>query len=247
MNKYLKILLALTLVVVLTACGERKNANTADEDELLMLEVDFIVPETADVGEEVQLEAVVTYGDEQVTDASEMNFEIWERGKKDESDTIEADNNDNGSYTIEYTFEHDGIYEMYAHTTAHTIHTMPKKEITIGEGGDYEDSEHDDDGYHTEGFDMHFMDLEDTISGEEQDLMVHIMLNDDAYEDLKVRYEIVHDGDEKHDWIDATEDPAGEYIAAYTFEETGDYEITIHVEDDEDLHEHSTVDVEVTD
>ncbi len=232
MRKYTTVLIALILALFLSACGE--------EEELADLDVQFNLPETAEVGEEVELEAVVTYGDEKVTDASQMDFEIWERGDEENSETIEAENHEDGTYTIQYTFEDDGIYEMYAHTTAHQLHTMPLKEITIGEGGEYEDT---DDGFHTEGFDMHFMDIEDPVSGEEQDLVVHIMLDEEAFEDLDVRYEIVNNGE--HDWIDATEDPAGEYVAPYTFEEIGEYEVVIHVEDDEDLHEHITIEVEV--
>lgn len=232
-NKLLVFASMVGLSLLLIACG--------DDDEIPALEVEFNVPETADVGEDVQLEAIVTYGGEKVTDASQMDFEIWERGKEDESETIEADNHEDGTYTITYTFDQDGIYEMYAHTTAHHLHTMPLKEITIGEGGEYDDHEH---GYHTEGFDLHFMELSDVQAGEEVELVVHIMLNEAAYEDLAVQYEVVLG--EKHDWIEATEDVSGEYTAAYTFADAGTFEVTIHVEDNADLHEHATVEVTVT-
>src|SRR5699024_8540180 len=238
MKRLLFILIGMSLMFGLAACGDKEE----DKDqELLELGVDFVVPETAEVGEEVELKAIVTYGDEKVTDAQQMDFEIWERGFEEESETIEAENHEDGTYTIQYTFEDDGIYEMYAHTTAHQLHTMLKKEITIGEGGDYEE---DADGYHTEGFHIHFMYIEHTTVGEENDLIAHIMLNEEAYEDLDVRYEIVLNGE--HDWVDATEDPVGEYSALYTFEEIGQYEIIIHVEDKEDLHEHTTIELEIT-
>lgn len=232
-----------SLLFLFVACGSDDDEANDELDELLALEVEFNVPETADVGEEVQLEAIVTYGDDDVTDASQMDFEIWERGKENESETIEATNHEDGTYTIEYTFEQDGIYEMYAHTTARQLHTMPLREITIGEGGEYDDDDHEH-GFHTEGFDLHFMELDDVIVGEEAELIVHIMMNEEEFEELDVRYEIVHD--ENHDWIDATEDVAGEYTSTYTFDEATTYEVIIHVEDDADLHEHATVDIEVT-
>ncbi len=231
----------ISLLILFTACGNDDQENTDKQDELLELAVEFNVPETAEVGEEVQLEAIVTYGDEKVVDASQMDFDICERGKEDESVTIEADNHEDGTYTITYTFEQDGIYEMYAHTTAHHLHTMPKKEITVGEGGEYDDHEH---GFHTEGFDLHFMELDGVTTGEEVELVVHIMLHEEAYEGLDVRYEIIHDNGQ--DWEDATEDVLGEYMSTYTFDETGTYEIVIHVEDDADLHEHVTVEVDIT-
>ncbi|MDS9473054.1 hypothetical protein [Sporosarcina pasteurii] len=56
---------------------------------------------------------------------------------------------------------------------------------------------------------------------------------------MNVRYEIWYeDNSDEHDWVDAKEEKAGEYTALYTFEEAEQYTIIIHVEDEEDLHEH---------
>ncbi|MBO1002245.1 YtkA-like protein [Pseudogracilibacillus auburnensis] len=245
MRKGLFMLLLVFITALLVACGDEKGDSV---DELVSLDVEFIVPETADVGETVELKALVTYGDEPVTDADEVQFEVWETGKQDESDKIEAENHEDGTYTIDYTFEHDGVFEMYAHTTAHDLHTMPKKELTVGEGGnnDHEDHDHGDHGhgFHTEGFDLHFMEPENVTAGEETELMTHITMDEDGLKDANVRYEIWQDKDNT-DWVDAEENNAGEYVANYSFEETGTYHIQIHVEDDEDLHEHAEYEVEV--
>lgn len=143
-NKWL-LMMMLILAAALVACGGN-DTDTGDSDELEMLEVEFDVPETADVDEPVELEAYVTFGDEPVVDADEVEFEIWEMCDKDNSVSETPTNNKDGTYTLEYTFTEDGIYEMYAHTTAHAMHTMPKKEITVGSGGEYScDEEEDDD------------------------------------------------------------------------------------------------------
>lgn len=245
LRKGLFMLLLAFIAALLVACGDDKGDSV---DELVSLDVEFIVPETADVGETVELKAIVTYGDEPVTDADEVQFEVWETGKQDESDKIDAENHKDGTYTIDYTFEHDGVFEMYAHTTAHDLHTMPKKELTVGEGGndDHEDHDHGDHGhgFHTEGFDLHFMEPENVTAGEETELMTHITMDEDGLKDANVRYEIWQDKDNT-DWVDAEENNAGEYVANYSFEETGTYHIQIHVEDDEDLHEHAEYEVEV--
>lgn len=120
----------------LAACGDNEAV-----DELAMLEVEFEIPETLDVGETLKLEAVVTYGEETVTDADEVVFEVWEKDDQDNSEMIEAENNEDGTYTAETSFDDDGIYEMYAHTTARAMHTMPKREVVVGEGGEYEDAD----------------------------------------------------------------------------------------------------------
>jgi len=247
MRKKLFVVLTALVLTLLVACGG--NGQNSDEsssnDEVLMLEVNFIVPETVDVGETVELKAEVTYGDDMETDA-EVNFEVWETGDQENSDMLEAENHGDGTYTAEYTFEHDGIFEMYAHTDAQNLHTMPKKEITVGEGGEYDTEAGDGHGFHTEGFDMLFMEPEDVRVGEETELMVHLMMHDDALENANVRYEIWPDGDEDSTaWVDTEEGNAGEYTAHHAFEEAGTYHIQIHVEDDEDLHEHMTYEVDV--
>src|SRR5699024_3394860 len=147
-------------------------------------------------GETVELKAEVTYGDEIETDAV-VQFEVWETGDQDNSDMLEAENHGDGTYTAEYTFDDDGIIEMYADTDDLDLNNTPKKEITLGEGSNYDTDEHvDDQGLHTKGFDMHSMEPEDVEAGTETELMLHIMLNERAFENLNVRYEIWQADDE---------------------------------------------------
>ena len=120
---------------ILAACGNgAENESDQETEELAMLEVEFQLPEKADVDEIVELEAIVTHGDEKVEDADEVEFEYWAEGNEDDTTMVESINNGDGTYTAEVSFESDGIYEIYAHTTARDLHTMPKKSITVGEG-----------------------------------------------------------------------------------------------------------------
>ena len=134
------------IVTVFAACSN--DSEEADEsEELKMLDVEFELPETADVGEAVELKATVTYGDDDVTDAEQMEFEYWKDGDKDNSTFVDGENNEDGTYTAEVSFEEEGVYEIYAHTTAESLHTMPKKEIEVGDvSGDGEvDDENEDE------------------------------------------------------------------------------------------------------
>ncbi|HLR23576.1 MAG TPA: FixH family protein [Pseudogracilibacillus sp.] len=133
----------LLIVGLFTACSSNNNENNL-EDELPELNVDFDVPETADSKENVHLEALVTYDGEPVEEADEVLFEIWESGNEDDSEKIEADNEGEGVYTLDYQFDEDGVYEMYAHTTAEGLHTMPKKQIAVGDA-EIPDDEDDED------------------------------------------------------------------------------------------------------
>src|SRR5690625_1645423 len=184
MRRKLLIFLFIAIVNLLIACSDQD-----DLDGLTMLDVKFEVPETAEVNETVTLKATVTYGEDPVTDPKQMEFEVWERGKRDESEWIEAENHGDGTYTTEVTFDHDGIFEMYAHTTAHNLHTMPKKEIVVGEGGEYDDID-DDHGFHTEGFDMDFIDPENVTVQSSTELMLHLYMHDEPFENAQGRYEI---------------------------------------------------------
>ena len=115
---------------------------------------------------------------------------------------------------------------------------MPLKEVVVGDGGEYEEQAGEDHN-HTEGFSMHFMAPKLTAE-QEVVLVVHIQLDNEPLENLKVRYEIWNDLSEKHDWVDAVEIKAGEYTADYTFNEASTYHVQIHVQDENELHEHET-------
>jgi YtkA-like len=123
--------LFVTLLFVSACSNEAENEEVDAFSELTVLQVEFIVPEIAEAGEEITLEAMVTYGEEIVTDADEVTFEYWEADHRENSILLDAHNNGDGTYSAEVVFEKDGVYEMYAHTTAKDMHTMPKKTITI--------------------------------------------------------------------------------------------------------------------
>lgn len=245
MKKVLIALLAFSLLL-LVACGDEAE----EEVELAILDVTFNVPETAEVDETVELEAVVTYGGEIVEDADEVKFEYWLVGHEDNSENIDGVHTENGSYVAEVSFPEDGVYEMYAHTTAEGLHTMPLTSITVGDGGEVvvegdteEDHEHDT----STGFHSHFINSDNIAANEETVLIVHLQLDGEPLTDVAVRYEIVPEGNpEGTSWVDAEETAAAEFKASHTFTEAGTYKVVVHVEDDADLHEHDeyTVNVE---
>ncbi|GGK04478.1 hypothetical protein GCM10007063_28500 [Lentibacillus kapialis] len=253
MKKSIWAILAVFIMALLAACGsdntEQGSGNA--EEEIKELKVDFDLSETAKVGEKIQLKATVTYGGEKVKDAEEVKFEHWEKGHEDDSTMVKSSNNEDGTYTAEVTFDHDGTYEIYAHTTARGMHTMPKKSIMVGSdksdeenSSKSEDNGHDD--HHAKGFGMHFAKPDSINAGKETDLIVHLQMDDNPLEKADVSFEIWKDGAEKHQYVDAQETKAGEYGATHTFNESHSYNMTIHVENDEGLHEHKEFQLEVT-
>lgn len=246
--KKLKVIIGFLLLIgLLAACSSNDESEETDslEDELPTLDVDFKVPETADLNETVNLTALVTYDDHPEENA-EVVFEIWESGKEDDSEMLDGENEGDGNYTLDYTFDNEAVYEMYAHTDAEGLHTMPKKEIVVGNASAEKVSDDHQSSYHAEGFDMHFNQPEDVSQNDITNLETHIMLDEEPLENLDVRYEIVLENNpDNTEWIDASKGNPGEYTAEYDFPDKGNYTVVVHVEDDKDLHEHNEYEINV--
>lgn len=242
MKKVFLFLFVSLFVVALMACG---NEETPDINTELpeIIEVELNVAETGEVNEAIRLSSTVSQGNEAVADANEVVFEVWEEGKKDESEMIESNNKGDGTYEAEKTFEHDGLFHIQVHVTARGMHVMPTSTITIGDGGEYDhDHEHGD---HADGFSMHFMKPEDVEVDQDIELIVHIQEDNQPMENARVRYEIRQTESGQTDWLDAEELLAGEYKAVHRFTEKASYFIQIHVENDDGLHEHQDYEIEV--
>lgn len=123
----------LAAVLMLSACGQADDNQTAIIDESTPIEVELLVPETAELDEVVVFESVVTQGDDLVEDASEVVYEVWLEGQKEQSEMIEADEQDGHVYRLSHTFDEAGRYHVQTHVTARGLHMMPTKQIDVGE------------------------------------------------------------------------------------------------------------------
>ncbi|WP_318614065.1 FixH family protein [Sporosarcina sp. YIM B06819] len=235
------------VLATMAACSNEKPKDVVVDEVPQPIIVDLTVTEKVEVGGTVNMAAVVTQGDEKVADADEVLFEFWEEGKKNDSVKVESVNEKDGLYTAETTFDHDGVFHVQVHVTARGLHTMPMKEVIVGNGaavveehGTEEHGEgHHDHGGHAEGFSMHFLKPEQVKAAEDLDLVVHLEMDGHPLENARVRYEIWHEATpDQHDWLDATETKTGEYASTYTFAQAGTYSIQIHVQDNKELHEH---------
>lgn len=131
----MKRILFIFLISILAACS-----SSGKEEELHFLEVDLsVTPEHGEVNEPIVFEAKVTYGDEEVTDADEVIFEIW-RAHDENHEKIEVSHSENGIYRLEKTFDREGTYYIISHVTARDFHNMPRKEFVIGEPSESEDN-----------------------------------------------------------------------------------------------------------
>ena len=126
--------MALAMTTVLAAgCTEEEPAvDTIGNGEMpVEVVVEVLTPAEVATNEKVALEAKVTQGDKPIDDAI-VEFEVWESGLRDEGKMLEGRLSADGIYTADHTFEKDGVYYMYAHTTANSYHVMPKHEFIVG-------------------------------------------------------------------------------------------------------------------
>lgn len=94
-------------------------------------DVEILTPKEVSLNETIELAAHVEQGGQNVDDAV-VEFEVWESGKRDEGQMINGKLEKDGVYKASTTFDHDGVYYMYAHTTANGVHNMPKQQIIAG-------------------------------------------------------------------------------------------------------------------
>lgn len=132
MKKWLFSLVAVP--VLLFGCSEEDVIDTLDSGENMpvAVEVEFMNELALPAATEVELAVRVTQGDEAVEDADEVKFEIWESGKQEAGVMLEGQAGTDGTYSVQHTFPQDGVYYMYAHTTARGMHVMPKVEVIVG-------------------------------------------------------------------------------------------------------------------
>lgn len=123
----------LALAMVVSGCSqETEEEHMAHDEEVAILEVEIENGEAFEPGEEVMLSARVTQSGEAVNDAEEVKFEVWESGLREEGQMLVGELKEDGIYEVPFTFEEEGVFYMYAHTTARGMHVMPKQMITIG-------------------------------------------------------------------------------------------------------------------
>lgn len=132
MKKWLFSFVAVPLLLV-GCSGEQAEPVTEPIDvSALEVKVDILTPEQVDVNVPVELAAHVHQNNQNLDDAS-VKFEVWESGLRNSGQMIDGTLEADGVYKAEITFEHDGVYYMYAHTTASNgMHVMPKQQIVAG-------------------------------------------------------------------------------------------------------------------
>lgn len=233
------------LAIFIVGCGNADNKNGQEKTAMDPLEVELNVQEKAKVNETIQLSSLVTQGKEKVSDASEVKYEVWEDGAKDTtSKMLNAKNKKNGTYTSEVAFDHDGVFNVQVHVTARDMHVMPKKTVIVGSPdpsnatSSTDKKEHDSENSVV----MHFMSPDHAKAGEAANFTIHMTKHNELLTGAQVQIEAWMKGDEKPEWIKLEDAGKGEYKGTHQFDRAGDYQLKVHVENNQGLHEHQDFD-----
>ncbi|KUP34762.1 hypothetical protein AU387_10150 [Bacillus halotolerans] len=134
-------------VFLLNGCGSEENKAQTAAETPEVLDVKLTGPEKVKTGENAAYEAAVSYGDEAVTDADEVEFEVWKDGEKNDSKMFKAKQED-GVYRFETEFKEDGVYTVQSHVTAKKQHSMPTLKVQVGDADAATKQPEEDQSHH---------------------------------------------------------------------------------------------------
>lgn len=239
--------IAVILLGTLIGCS-KENEEKQVSEELKHLEVEIVADEKIELNKEVEIACLVTYGDEKVTDADEVKFEIWKQGEE-KHEMITGEHQGDGKYAVTKTFTEAEKYSVVAHVTARSMHNMPKKEIMVGQVQENQ-AVHETTNKQTHHSHPHanvIAELQQTqpfVAGENTELTASVTFDHEPLTEANVKFEIWKDNEKKHEFIEATELGKGQYKANYQFSQPGLYHVNIHVEKGE-IHEHQLEKIDV--
>ncbi len=229
MKKYTVILFS---ILLLAACSMEKESGK--NENKLPLEVTIQTPETIHSHEEVTLKALVTQGDEKVTDANDVVFEVWQSGQNDR-EMLSAEHQGDGIYSAKKSFSEDGQYFVVAHVTARNMHQMPTKQVIAGTPENTAVFQEDEHPHSHVSINLETGGV--LKENEEAELTATILQEGQPLTEANVSFEIWQDDQEESEYIDASESSSGEYQASKSFSKSGSYNIKVHVTKDQ-IHEH---------
>ncbi|SFL49628.1 FixH family protein [Salibacterium qingdaonense] len=228
-------------VAVLAACGQgpqEENSSGGEDMEVQSIEVKPDMPQNPEPGTEVELAASVTQGEEAVTDADEVRFEIWKDGEKENSEEILSENREENRYSIPYTFEEEGLYHVTSHVTARDMHNMPTTEVTVGGA----ETESGDSGGNADTGDQQLeitVKSQDITVGQPSDVSVKVQHEGEALTGADVTFDLQAPQGGSTIQLETEESGTGVYTGTHIFEAAGEYTLTVHAQNEDGLHEHA--------
>ncbi|MDQ0206520.1 FixH family protein [Alkalicoccobacillus murimartini] len=133
MKKALLVFSFVALFMIASCAIGQNQSDQRQLDTLDSLQADLSAPSETALHEMITLSVRVTFGDEAVTDAKDVDFEIWRNGERDSGSTIAAETSGSGVYTVETSFKEDGIYHVQAHVSLEDNDITSSQRVIAGD------------------------------------------------------------------------------------------------------------------
>ncbi|WP_397536773.1 FixH family protein [Rummeliibacillus pycnus] len=250
MKKIAMLLMALATTTTLAACNSNTNTANDTKKEAAPLKAALTVPETAKVGDKIELKVDVIQNGKAVTNAKDVAFEV--KNNDTNSDKMVTAKLQDDAYVASYDVKDAGKYEVTAHVAAKDGgHVMPNADMTVSK--DATTSEHATHDNHksttgsaTAEQDHHHGDVavmynhKHTVAKDKAiNLSVSLKHDGKALSNASVHYQVLPQfKGGKPTWITLKETSDGTYEGKHTFTQAGAYQLKLHVENDEGLHAH---------
>ncbi|MGG0656119.1 FixH family protein [Rummeliibacillus pycnus] len=249
MKKIAMLFMALATTTALAACNNNTNTTNDTKKEAAPIKATLTVPETAKIGDKVELKVDVTQDGKAVTNAEDVAFEV--KNNDTNSDKMVTAKLQDDAYVASYDVKDAGKYKITAHISAKDGgHAMPNADMTVAK--DATSSEHATHNDHksttesaTEEHDHHhdvaitYNHKHTVAKDKEINLSVSLKHDGKALSKASVHYQVLPQfKGGKPTWITLEETSNGTYEGKYTFTQAGKYQLKLHVENDEGLHSH---------
>lgn len=133
MKKALIVFSVVALFMIASCAIGQNQPGQQQADTFQTLQAELDAPSETALNEPVTLSVSLTYENEMVSNANEVDFEIWRDGARDTSKVTAAEEADNGTYSIETSFTEDGIYHIQANVSAEGNQLTPSQRIIAGD------------------------------------------------------------------------------------------------------------------
>lgn len=245
MKKMTMLLMALATTATLAACNSNTNTANDTKKEVAPLKATLTVPETAKVGDKIELKVDVTQDGKAVTTAKDVAFEV--KNNDTNSDKMITAKVQDDAYVASYDVNDAGKYKITAHISAKDGgHAMPNADMTVSNDATSSHNDHQSTSESATEQHHHHRDVAITYNHKHTvakdkaiNLSVTIKHDGKALTGADIHYQVVPQfKGGQPTWITLKETSKGTYEGKHTFTQAGKYQLKLHVENNEGLHDH---------
>lgn len=246
MKRIVSFLITFATIIALAACNNTNTTNDSKK-ESAPLKTTLTIPKTAKIGDKIELKVNVKQGGQTVTNAKDVAFEV--KNNATDSDKIVTAKLRADAYVASYDIRDSGKYKITAHISSKDGgHAMSNAEINVSQKASHDDH-NSTTGSVTEKHNHHhnvaitYNHKNTVVKDKTVNLSVTLKYDGKTLSGADVHYQVLPQfKDGQPTWITLKETSKGTYESKHTFTQSGNYQLKLHVENNEGLHTHEEKD-----